>query len=74
MLEFLIESILVIFGGRGFQQTFDILMVTIRVSRLTDLFLFSYEANFIQGILKKKHRNYLDPLISRSAIYMMSFH
>jgi hypothetical protein len=51
MLEFLIDNILVIFGGRGFQQTVDILMGTIRVSCLTDLLFYSYEANFIQGIL-----------------------
>jgi hypothetical protein len=51
MLEALIDNIFVIFGGRVFQQIVGIPM-----------FLYSYEADFIQGLLKKI-----------SAIEMMSF-
>ena len=51
MLEVLIDNIFVIFGGRVFQQIVGIPM-----------FLYSYEADFIQGLLKKI-----------SAIEIMSF-
>jgi hypothetical protein len=37
------------FGGRVFQQTVDILCAPL----LVDLFLYSYEVDFIQGILRK---------------------
>jgi hypothetical protein len=60
------------FGGCVFQQT------AVQASLLTDLFLYSYEANFIQGIesdsqKKKKTKlarsfnvtfRYIDPLFS----------
>jgi hypothetical protein len=41
------------FGGHVFQQTVGIHMGTNCVHLLADLFLYSYEADFIQGILKK---------------------
>jgi hypothetical protein len=41
------------FGGRGFQQTVGILIGTNCATLLADLFLYSYEADFIQGLLKK---------------------
>ena len=53
------DNIFAMFGGRVFQQTAPL---------LADLFLYSYEADFIQGFLKKTKRNYPDPLIPRSAI------
>ena len=53
MLEFLIEQIFAMFGGHVFQQTVGIHMGTNCVHLLADLFLYSYEADFIQGILKK---------------------
>jgi hypothetical protein len=52
MLEFLIDNIFVIFGGRVFQQTVGIPMGTNCAPLLADLFLYSYEADFIQGLLK----------------------
>jgi hypothetical protein len=55
-LEFLIDNIFVIFGGRVFQQTVVIPMGTICAPLLADLFLYSYEADFIQGLLKKKEK------------------
>ena len=56
MLEFLIDNISVIVGGRVFQQTVAIPMGTNCAPLLTDLFLYSYEADFIQGILKKNEK------------------
>jgi hypothetical protein len=56
MLEFLIENIFVMFGGRVFQQTVDIPMGTNCAPLLADLFLYSYEADFIQELLKKNEK------------------
>jgi hypothetical protein len=56
MLEFLIENIFVIIGGRVFQQTVGIPMGTNCAPLLADLFLYSYEAEFIQGLLKKNEK------------------
>jgi hypothetical protein len=52
MLEFLIDNIFIKFGGRVFQQTVGIPMCTNCAPLLADLFLYSYEAYFIQGLLK----------------------
>ena len=46
----------VIFGGRVFQQTVGIHMGTNCVPLLADLFLYSYEADFIDGLLKKNEK------------------
>ena len=45
------------FGGRIFQQTIGIPMGTNCTPLLADLFLYSYEAEFVQSLLKagKKH-------------------
>ena len=56
MLEFLIGNIFVMFGGRVFQQTVGIPMYTNRAPLLADLFLYSYEADFIQGLLQKNEK------------------
>jgi hypothetical protein len=56
MLEFLIDNIFVMFGGRVFQQTVGIPMGTNCAPLLANLFLYSYEADFIQGLLKKKEQ------------------
>jgi hypothetical protein len=50
ILEFLIDNIFVIFGGRVFQQTVGIPMGT-------NLFLYSYEAYSIQWLLKQNEKN-----------------
>jgi hypothetical protein len=52
MLDFLIDNIFVLFGGRVFQQTIGIPMGTNCAPRLADLFLHAYEADFLQGLLK----------------------
>jgi len=48
----LIDNIFVIVGGRVFQQTVDIFIYngTNHTPLLTDLFLYSYEADFVQGL------------------------
>ena len=56
LLEFLIDNIFVIFGGRVFQQTVGIPMGTNCAELLADLFLYSYKAAFIQGLCKKNER------------------
>ena len=62
------------FGGRVFQQTVSIPMGTNCAPLLSDLFLYSYEADFIQGLLKKSEKKlarsfnftflYLDDVLS----------
>jgi len=57
ILEFLIDNIFVMFGGRVFKNTVGILMGTNFAPLLVDLFLYWYEADFIQGLLKKTKRS-----------------
>ena len=52
----MIDNACVIFGGRVFQQTVGISMGANCAPLLADLFLCSYEANFIQGLLKKNEK------------------
>ena len=57
MLEFLVDNIFVVFGGKVFQQIVGIPMGTNCTPLLADIFLYSYEAEFIQSLLstgKKK--------------------
>ena len=56
MLEYLIDSIFVEFGGRIFQQTIGIPMGTKCAPLLAD-FLYLYELEFVQSLLQagKKH-------------------
>ena len=56
MLNFLIDNIFVQFGRRLFQQTFGIPMVTNCVPLLADLFLYSHEADFLDGLIKNKDK------------------
>ena len=62
------DNIFVMFGGRVFQQAVGIPMGPNCAPLLADMFLYSYEADFIQGLLKKNEKKLADPLISRSAI------
>ena len=65
MLEYLIDNIFVEFGGRIFQQTIGILMGTYCAPLLADLFLYSYEAEFVQSLLQAArntlHNNSISP-------------
>ena len=73
MVESLID-IFVMFGGCVFQQTVSISMITNCAPLLGDLLLYSYEADFIQGLLKKNGKklarsfnfkfHYLDDVLS----------
>jgi hypothetical protein len=56
MLQSLIDNIVVIFGGRVFQQTNGISMGINCASLLADLFHYLYDADFIQGLLKKNKK------------------
>jgi len=56
MLEFLTDNIFVMFGGLVFQQTVGIPMGTCCAPLLVDLFIYSYEADFIQRLLKKNEK------------------
>ena len=56
MLDFLIDNIFVTFRGRVFQQTVGIPMGTNCAPLLADLFLYCYEADFIQELLMKKDK------------------
>ena len=72
MLDFLIDNIFVEFGGLVFQQTIGIPMGTNCAPLLADLFLYSYEAEFIQGLVQKgEKRNKPSLLISPFGILMM---
>ena len=51
MLEFLVDNIFVVFAGKVFQQIIGIPMGTNCAPLLTDIFLYSYEAEFIQSLL-----------------------
>jgi hypothetical protein len=50
------NSIYSFVGGRVCQQTFGIPMGINYASLLSDMFHYSYDANFIQGLLKKKQK------------------
>jgi hypothetical protein len=54
MLEFLIDNIVVSFGGTLFQQVVGIPMGTNCAPLLADLFLYSYESEFHQKLVKDK--------------------
>ena len=55
--KFLVDNIFVVFAGKVFQQTVGIPMGTNCAPLLADIFLYSYEADFIQSLLStgKKH-------------------
>ena len=57
MLEFLVDNIFVVFAGKVFQQTVGIPMGTNCAPLLANIFLYSYEADFIKSLLStgKKH-------------------
>ena len=57
MLEVLIDNIFVQCGGRVFQQTVGIPMGTNCAPLLADLFLHSYDADFIAYLIQKKEHH-----------------
>ena len=69
MLEFLVDNIFVVFAGKVFQQIVGIPMGTNCATLLADLFLYSYEAEFIQSLLSTASRfnftyRYIDDVLS----------
>jgi hypothetical protein len=56
MLEFLIDNIYVVVGGQVFQQFVGIPMRTNCAPLLADLFLYLFEAEFIQKLLHEKKK------------------
>ena len=56
MIEFLIDNIFVQFGGRLFHQVIGIPMGTNCAPLLADLFLYSYENEFLDNMIRSGHR------------------
>ena len=56
MVEFLIDDIFVKFGGSLFSQVIGIPMDTNCASLLADLFLYSYESDFLDNMIRSGHR------------------
>ena len=56
MIEFLIDNIFVQFGVRLFRQVIEIPMETNCAPLLADLFLFSYENEFLDNMIRSGHR------------------
>ena len=74
MIKFLVDNIYVRFGGQLFRQMVGILMGTNCAPILADLFLYSYENEFLDKLIKEGKRklarkfnlsyHYIDDLIS----------
>ena len=56
MIEFLIDNIFVQFGGHLFCQVIGIPMGTNCAPLLADLFLYSYENEFLDNMIRSGHR------------------
>ena len=56
MLGLLIDNIYVVFGNHVFEHSVGIPMGTYCVPLLADLFLYSYEAEFVQKLLRDKNK------------------
>ena len=57
MLDVLVDNIFVVFAGKVFQQTVGIPMGTNCAPLLADIFLYSYEADFVQSLLSTGKRH-----------------
>jgi hypothetical protein len=56
ILGFLVDNIFVVFGDQVFQQSIGIPMGTNSAPLLADLFLYSYEAEFVQKLLQDNNK------------------
>lgn len=54
MMNVLINNIFVLFGGKMFQQTSGIQLGTNCAPLLADMFLYYYEAEFVQKLLSNQ--------------------
>lgn len=71
----LLKNIFIVFDERAFKQRVVIPMGTICVPILTDLFLFSHEADGMSALRKKKRKNVSTVLyFYLFTIYMIPFH
>ena len=61
------------FGGHVYQQTVGIPMGTNCAPLVADLFIYSYEADFLQHLQKSKFKK-KNPLISPFGIQIMFYH
>jgi hypothetical protein len=57
VIGFLVDNIYVVFGDQVFQQSADIPIGTNCALLLEDLFLYSYEAEFVQKLLRDNNNN-----------------
>jgi hypothetical protein len=57
MFGFLVDNIYVVFGDQVFQQSVGIPLGTNCAPLLADLFLYSYEAEFVQKLLQDNNKN-----------------
>ena len=71
MLQFLIDNIFIMFGGRVFQQKVGISTGANYVLLLADIFLYSHEADFIQGLLKKNEKKLVRSFIFHVPLYRL---
>ena len=58
MIEFLVDNIHVRFGGQLFRQTVGIHVGTNFAPLLADLFLYSYENEFLDKLIKESKRKF----------------
>jgi hypothetical protein len=73
MLKFLINNILAVAGVQVFQKSVGIAMGTNCAPFIVDLFLYSYEAEFIQKLLYEK-KNSLAVAFNRHFDISMAFY
>ena len=83
MIEFLVDNLFVQFGGRVLQKTIGIPMGTNCAPLLANLFLYSYEADFLDGLLKQKQKQlaqsfnfsfrYIDDVLSLTILVLWTF-
>ena len=70
MIEFLVDNIYVRFGGQLFRQMVGIPMGTNCAPLLADLFLYSYENEFLDKLIKEGKRKLLESSIYHTVISM----
>ena len=71
MIELLVDNIYVRFGGHFFQKMFSIPMGTNCAPLLADLFLYSYENEFLDKLVKEGKRK-LARMFNLSYRYLMT--
>jgi hypothetical protein len=70
VLEFLIDNIFVVVGGQVFQQSVGMPVGTNCAPLLAVLFLYLYEAEFVQKLLHEKKRS----LVAMFCLFYNKFH